>query len=486
MPGPVEESISDAYFKAFSIQERIKSVYLQTYPSPTPRKLLEFYNNVCTEYQTSLVRLHSEKTASLKDVSREIKLIAMYLCWMASHIRYAEGASVERTPASFVSSWEKLVEKVLPRAKLIVRPQWRYNFKIINLMKVYRKPISDSLGHRKYKDLTASLGDNFFVISFPGFERDNILVQTVLGHEIGHPIADDFLANEDKGYIAEIMTQVERTLPTTYDPIKKYAEIGRETQEIVEIRTRGLEELISDLVSIYLFNLAALFSNESYCQVVRDIDNFSLDPSHGYYPPWRMRLRLMYEELEFQNIEKTINVYSAKSDAEKHIRSSLIGKLNQIKSVVSTKTDEDNIEKHKYSKIAYASIKAAIPHVKTYLNKRVPKYDLKTRYGDINHYCDRILYCIPPNASEVDIASPKVSDLQSIMIAGWVHKTAHLSSMFSSECSEGYIKNLTTLNKLLSKAMELSDIQKEYQEYEHHKILFRKFFGFMFDTNTSI
>ena len=200
MPGPTGELISDAYFKAFSIKERIKSVYFQTYPSPTPVKLLNFYKNVCNAYQSSLLRLHSEQKASRKDINREIRLISMYLCWMASHIRYAEGASVDRTPGSFVASIGKLVEEVLPEAKLIVRPQWRYNFKIINLMRTYSKPISDSLGSQTFRDLTRDFGENLYVISFPGFERNNILVHTTLGHEIGHPIADAYLEDESKEY----------------------------------------------------------------------------------------------------------------------------------------------------------------------------------------------------------------------------------------------------------------------------------------------
>ena len=217
----IEELISTSYFNAFLLRKRVQSLFLQVYPTKIPVFLLEFYDNLFKEYQLRLVSLRSEYDHSPDDVLKQVKLLAAHLRDLAAHIRYVEGSSVQKTPSSFASSLEKFVQKILPDSKLIIRAQWHYNFKIFDLVNSYKPPLSRALSARKFEELAAKLGDRLYVISFPGFERDNILILTTLGHELGHPIADSFLEQEDKTYISDIEEQVEKSISTKLTPLER-------------------------------------------------------------------------------------------------------------------------------------------------------------------------------------------------------------------------------------------------------------------------
>ena len=54
----------------------------------------------------------------------EIHMIAnMVKKYVAPHLRYIEGASVDRNPCSLVNPLQKLTQDIFPNTKLIVRPQ---------------------------------------------------------------------------------------------------------------------------------------------------------------------------------------------------------------------------------------------------------------------------------------------------------------------------------------------------------------------------
>lgn len=464
MAQSIDALVSTAYFKAFSIKERINTFFLQHYPSDKPIELLIFYKDLCTEYQSRLKKVYSEYDDAPDDVLREVKLISQLLCEIASHIRFAEGASTDKTQLGFVCSLEKFVKSLLPEANLILRPQWQYNYKILDLIRDYRKAISTSLSSEKFNTLTSNIGDSLYIVSFPGLERDNIFALTKLGHEIGHPFADLFFDQESKIYMSEIEEEVEK-IPRS--SVSDYASMIRDKtrliDNIVEIRKRGLGEIIADLVSVSIFGLGSLFAAHSFVIEHQDIDTFYLsDPNRQFYPPWRMRLRAMYNHLIGESIYEFLEEYKPQGELALKIKETATGALDEIKSTISQTEDENNLNQRDETRIAYNLIKKALEEkVNEYLKASLPMYDLKSSYSNLMHLCERLHNRIPPNAVESN-GSTHAVNLQSILVAGWLYKVSELSPVFSDGNPENDVKKLHTINKLIFKAIELSEIQREY------------------------
>lgn len=126
-----------------------------------------------------------------------------------------------------------------------------------------------------------------------------MLAHAIFGHELGHPIASDYLASEVKDY-KELKNQVsglvdkelEKSTVDDDDKLKFKAELFK---QILKIRKRALEELISDAVGIFIFGPSAFFA---FFELFLS-SNLDAEPiSDEFYPPPRMRMRLMLELME--------------------------------------------------------------------------------------------------------------------------------------------------------------------------------------------
>jgi len=329
---------------------------------------------------------------------------------------------------------------------------------------------------------------HIYIISFPGFQRDNLLIQSILGHELGHPIADEYLKQEPKNYKYDIGVEVQKVYGSKWEGLAEGERDKKKTEiidKIVSVRNGFISEILSDLVASYVFNLAGLFALSTYCYSEPDIDTPDIDVEDPH-PAWRTRLRFVYVDFKAQDLSVLDREFSTEGvDNEFHERISeaIKRKMQEIEVTVEDTRDQTILENDPVTRIAYRFVTEALPNMKSFLDGRVPRHRLEHHYREVIKCARRLFEGIPPNATnEHFIYEPKIANLQTILIGGSLYKETFLSSMPLDQ-GKKYRETLDQLNQLLTKALELSLIHSEFHKhrwaedrmYKHRRILFKRF-----------
>jgi hypothetical protein len=196
-------------------------------------------------------------------------------------------------------------------------------------------------------------------------ERKNILLHSLIGHELGHLFAADYINKGKKDAFSEaVMPEIERIVEKEVEDSttnKKsddlFLRAKKENLKLYYLNKaltaweRGLEELLSDIVGAILFGPAALFA--SY-EVAKQF-GFDYMPSSDtmYYPPWRMRLR---EILRFFNDygAKVLPINDSIFYGNKIKASKVNQHYEQISLLCSSTEDQDLIQADPIVKLAYS------------------------------------------------------------------------------------------------------------------------------------
>lgn len=260
MPSDVLDNryLADAAFALIeSIQDRLIDIRAGDYPTGTPLLL--------TGALEKLTASIKETLASPTD-ARTTQFCLVLLKRLGSHLRYLDAAGGEKVPWGLIRPIERLLTQIIPSSSTMVRARWSYNYSILELYDLYRNALKTLLPPSKLQEALEPSTHKFFVVSLPLIERNNILLHVVLGHEIGHRIAESYFDKEDK---TAVVTSVTTKIGDGkwYEPDIEaqgplFALQTRQllTNQILKIRRRGLEEIISDVVGFYLFGPAFLFA----------------------------------------------------------------------------------------------------------------------------------------------------------------------------------------------------------------------------------
>jgi hypothetical protein len=475
----MDKLITTAIEKVHSLQGRIDHLHLLHFPSGNPALLITLFSRIAQslfrrleEYrQESLEAIKNHNAVKLKSLDREVRLSVLLVKKVASQLRYVEGARVERTPWSFIIPLEKLAQELLPDTRLITRPQWHYNYGVVEIIEQFRKATENLLSGEEKTNIFKDLPMCLYVFSFPSLEQKNVLLHVNFGHEIGHPFAEKYLAQEKPDYLIKIQEKVNEYVRVTEPPDPPLFRTTVRSDELAkrsaDIRKRALEEIICDFISVQLFGPAAVFALDEMATFSESLDTVSRKTWH---PPWRMRLRLVLEELNWSDWEICLSEISSAFPWGKNLELSVNEKIRSLQNVVADTTDQKHIEDDKSLAFAYDSVGEALPEVKKAI-REILKPRLfavnKDLCLDIFKSIERLYNKIPPN--EIDTDEPhqvKTTGIRNILNAGWFYKLTYLNSMFGSS-SESFFSDLDILNRLILKAAEMIDLQREYQLYKN-------------------
>jgi hypothetical protein len=454
------------------VLNRIDQLKILRFPSTNPNQLITMFESICNILLTKIDPYLLEYNNSTDDDEKEwiideIHMIAnMVKKYIAPHLRYIEGASVDRNPCSLVNPLQKLTQDIFPNTKLIVRPQWKYNFAKVEIMNYYLKS-TITIFSEDDKKLIFNAAPKFFeIISFPGFEKTNILLHVNLGHELGHHLQEEYFKREGDNYLFKIKDAVAKfTRNKSYE--QKTININEKTKKVVQIRKRFIEEIISDLFCLKLFGPATLFA---FLEVATFDKNFDSFDENSLHPPWRTRLRILMEAIEWQDYNESFKKYTEFFDEEWAPKAIEVFENDMlfIDRIVKDRVDEKNIRDYNLTRIAYNSVNESLIDIKQFLDERIGDY---LSYS-IDELCKRILFSIqrlyhdiPPNEFEEDKAV-YISDLKTIFNAGWLYKRTFLSSIFKAKKQDVFFDDLDKLNRLILKGIELSDINESFSQYK--------------------
>ena len=381
-------------------------------------------------------------------------------------------------PWSMVESFEHFLKSVAGEDHhFMIRPRWSHNYSIAgDLTKFYRNLIcscswipDDTWDAAWTTDLLPEGDDpnhSVFSISFPRLERLNCLSHVTWGHEIGHILAakwdlDNFTtlwADVQSGIRLAIEEGVSQNPPKQFQPkFKKTAinnMVSHQFERTMEILRQGLKELICDAVGLHLLGPALLAECCEYTAVC-ELDESPL--KIGGYPPWRFRIRTMFEACKNQLVLPTDGDGPAESEGA---LGPYLAWLREVEYLVAGTTDMLAMQNHVITREAYRVINERWNDIRgeaiAYLpNEFTKAYDITARAGELAQLVAKLRLDIPPNEiGQWPDTTP--ASLADILNAGWAHKIAMMKTGGATQ------ENYDKMSRLLLKGIEASFITKKY------------------------
>lgn len=407
--------------------------------------------------ETSLANLVERYKANDKDVLDQAQIADDFVKDLGAELRYVDGAITAKLPWSLPRPLQALMNRVMPGKVVMLRPQWKYNYgiHIDEIGERYRLQLKNLKPRPDLDEVFASF-PALHLVSFPSLERKNALLHCDVGHELGHLIAEDYLASEPTDYLigfadfvreqSEILQQRE-ALPDLWHQQR----MADRFDFLIAARRRGLEEIISDFFGVMLLGPGSLLALLAFASGQR----LDTAPSYNteFYPPWRTRLRLA---LEFLDRVRPFPFDASPDPASQQVLHRLQERIASIRTLVGDDSDLTVIRGDESTKLAYDSILEAIPRIHKFMADKfgplvIPMRNLR---AEALQLVARLKNGIIPN--ELHSGSP--ARLESILNAGWFFRLTYLQP--GDQAFDGV--DLKTLNRLVLRATELAFIQDEF------------------------
>ncbi|MBI3095548.1 MAG: hypothetical protein HYY97_11825 [Rhodocyclales bacterium] len=438
---------------------RIDELSASDYPAETP-ELISFLQDFLGELAGVIEKASTEDR--LRTIRLLIQQLIVFLDWL-------DNAHSGQTPRGLGHIVRDLIRRMEPGARVVTRPQNAYNYSILNVRHPLKQLVEEFIPHSKQGPFLEYLTSSVHLISFPRIERDNILAHAIFGHELGHTIADAYLIQEgsDPKYVAS-QTAVQKKIADIVDSsladekpdeAKKLEHRTRIFDQILQVRKRALEELISDSVGIFLFGPSAFFALFELLwgggwdnPPVRD----------EWYPPSRFRLRNMLRQIDDFHLNENFDQLKESAETQKYI-AAVLAYVDEGRRIAAETSDQNAIDANPLMKIAYdwmlESLDAAISFSKD--KTSAVAFELTPAIQQLPELIQRLEFGIPPN--EVgDPLQPTVVDYRSSLLAAWMYK------LCGTRNSKGEIlssKDIAEMNTQTLRAVEYVILQIDYRNH---------------------
>jgi hypothetical protein len=314
------------------------------------------------------------------------------------------------------------------------------------------------------------------IMSIPAAERDNILLHSALGHEMGHILAAHF--HDVNGYVTHAavaldegqLRTIAKTIAVAANPAggatpdwglfenEVYNSIKAQSLKVLG---SWLSELLADAYAVFLLGPSSLLSLHDLAgpQVASDT-----------HPPTTLRYPLMLECLRLSGFRNVGNPTLAWLDERllaiesSHPVPPIVP--NQIHGVVEAclSSHLDGIAQYVMHPAAHGAT-AAIPYSFTEWEKTLRTSPM----GSSSLLVERLLnYVIPDCYKPTGQEEEQVADLASILLSGWAvyygNWDMFCAGLGKQTLSEQYVARQKLFNLLL-KAIESSYLQVQWRKY---------------------
>ena len=477
-PELVQDYILEIVSRSAAIKSQAQGLCSRDFASDAPTNLAKVIGKICDYLNTVTGRLYASiDWTNPSNVTSNVQLLQFtdfFVRALGENVQYIDNAQTFRLPWSLIPSMKKLVKDFLPDTEMILEPQWEYNYTIqtqsvydtlVTLLRAYQTITPDI----SVDELLDPLGTkNFRVVSFPSAERNNVLLHSLLGHEIGHLKAKGYfndkreqdLLQSVRGQVAPIIDEAVKNGSISEDarPQETQAAIER----ITTIWQRGLEETLSDMMGCFFMGPAVLFANLEFA--LQDLNGLDTRPSEdtNFYPPWRMRLR---------NIFSTLSDLSMLPIPKQRLRSSNVFKavnkrIELIKKVVDDQPDINEIKANDHTRIAYAEINKDVQNAKSLYKGEFKPFATSDFYQRLTHLVRRLELGIPPNAWEVSVNKRVPATMVEIINAAWFYRLSWADTIIDAngKVQLDVHEKRSRMNRLTLKALEFAFVQEKYEQ----------------------
>ncbi|MCK5565788.1 MAG: hypothetical protein KAJ07_11125 [Planctomycetes bacterium] len=381
------------------------------------------------------IKEHLYRARIIFERQKLIEILTNFLDWIV-------GAQTQKVPWSFTPSIESLANKIIPDYPPILYCKNLYNY-----------------GIQWAQALPGNL-DKYSFISLPRLHRSNILMHTLIGHELFHPCCESFTSKMENEVARRITLEVKKAFPDL-DPDDLFGqkELGRMNAIVMCSWKRTLHELLCDMFCAELFGPAALLAMRSYVSF-SDYKRMP-DMNNNFYPPLQYRFEVICQNAMDKNALDTL--WGEKSEIIQLFKS----EIEELSKTFETNEGFEFVCTDNLNGIAYAEVNKLISEAHDYVISKLP--DSIPRWIDekalvqIPKLLERLQDGIPPNEiikiksieeDDCDFTS-EPAELPAILIAGWAYQIYREKNMETQD-----LLSYDTLSRLLLKACEDSEMLK--------------------------
>jgi len=375
-------------------------------------------------------------------------------------------ANSEQTPRGIVQLISKLVDSDV---QILVSPQQNYNYSVSNITQSIHNAIENTFSTLEVDGIFQGIPE-IRLVRFPRIERDNILLHVILGHEIGHEVAANYLSQEQT--TAEYQTRLQVTILKvneilsadktfiTLDANEQLKLQNTTLQEVLKVRTRGLQELISDVTCAYFFGPSGLFGFYDFLTVFSNLDD--LPRANSYYPPPRYRLRYLVQVLTKNDLLDELYHLEAYGVPEQ-IANSVIAFVEHIKTIVGDNSDLAAIKANPYMDLVYDWIEELEESIGEFVRNSIGTklFEKGSVQEKMPESIARLCLNIPANELG-KYPNMVASDWGTAILAGWIVRIALKFSEAPIPELEGLNEDL--LRNLTLTALEYCTLVEKYTE----------------------
>lgn len=431
--------------------------------SDPPKVLAESIRTICAELAQVAKQIVStvdwSKRSKIERSAVRLRLCDGAIKKVAAYLRFVDGALPHRLPWSAAPAFEKIARKLLPHMEIMLRAKWRYNYAthLEDVAGEFEKETAALLAGAKTSSAKLFGHRPFHVLGFPALEQRNIILHSLLGHEIGHLFARRLLTADREAQFAD---KFNVQLSNAVLPPDKAAAITVTRADALSyavVWRRALEELLSDTVAAIVFGPAILFSSLEWAFS----EGLDVQPDDTLYPPWRVRLRHLVQVLECVP-DSTLPVPSdvfKKIPNGKRLDKTIKDTLAFIRSettqtpVIGVHWINQQIYKHVLDDLPSLDRELiAIPELQQNRTRR------KKLYRRMDGLVERLANGIPPN----EYPDGETASLVEILNAAWLYRVGAASAPLSGRRSEDPAAVQDRISNLTLKAIELANIAEEY------------------------
>lgn len=470
--------------RARSLEARCAALLGHDYVSETPRSLAETIRNLARFLARAATGVFAQihDPVDLED-ERLLRGIDALSQKYAAHLRYIQGAQADRLPWNTIPALEEFFGHFAPKKLFLFRPKWHYNYTVTidDFRDLYRQDlqeIAEFAGDLSIEEVLAPLSGPLHIIAFPALERENIVLHSLLGHELGHHFGVQYLTPErmasfERAIFEDVQRLTESQLvreglsekdaPLLWAEDRRYL-LQENLRSGRTLYRRALDELLADAVCVILFGPAALLAMLEFA-LQSDLDDLP-GPQTNHYPPWRYRLRMALELLQdSQNrIFPVAPTFFRGEGGER--RAELVNQyVAHLKATCADTSDLDTIAMAPLVRAVYSQIPQGYRNGLVFLkeNKALRSaqqlFRSKAFEQTVSALIERLDHQLPPNALHEESLEREPASIVAILNAASLFRLS-----LPTGDSERALQERTRADRLTLKAIEYSHLAANFRK----------------------
>lgn len=399
---------------------RFEELSVSDYPEATAHQVIEFMVAFFSELKHQIDRARTEQ--ELRFLSQIIDNQGIFLEWL-------DNAHTAQTPRALAQLLKSLMDRLEPDSAVVVVPQAQYNYSIRNIGYHFKDLVKNWIPKSRQSVFDRYVNKPIKLIHFPRIERDNIVAHAIFGHELGHPIATAFLESEltDPSHLAA-QSEIHKKVAIFVQEKLKGRPNGDSADElklktrvfnnILQIRLRAIEEFVSDYVGYRIFGPSAVFAMHD---LLWTGDWDEAPKGDEWYPPSRMRMRLMVKQLDRS---MALKQFAASTDERIASYGNAVSAfIEQLTTLVRATSDTDKISADPVLDIAYQWMNESLQKAFDFAEIKVSNalFDVDSVQHQLPELLHRLELGIPPNEIGTPL-TPTAVDCRTALLAAWIYK----------------------------------------------------------------